>query len=108
MNLNEYTKRTMETAIYPEAGTGKDIELYYLAMGLTSEAGEVAGKVKKLLRDGKLDVGALAYEIGDVFYYLCRLVDSIGYESEDILQINYEKLQQRKKNNTISGNGDER
>lgn len=108
MNLNEYTKKTLETAIYPGAGTGNDAELTYLALGLTSEAGEVAGKIKKLLRDNHLDVGNLAYELGDCFWYLCRLSEAIGYDPEDILTINYNKLQRRKQQGTLSGNGDER
>jgi len=108
MQLNEYTRRTDETAIYPESGTGSDLELYYLSLGLTSEAGEVAGKVKKLIRDGSLDVGNLAYEIGDCFWYLSRLADAIGYEPEDILTINMNKLLKRKENNTLSGSGDAR
>lgn len=108
MTLNEYQHKTLDTAIYPEKGTGSDLELFYLALGLSSEAGEVAGKVKKLLRDGKLDVGHLAYELGDCFYYLCRLCDAIGYDAEDVILINYNKLQKRKVANTLGGNGDER
>ena len=108
MRLNDYQTKTMDTAIYKDAGTGSDSELNYLALGLTSEAGEVAGKVKKLYRDGKLDIGALIYELGDVAYYLCRLADACGYLMEDVLQINYTKLQRRKQNNTLQGSGDER
>lgn len=108
MNANQYQEKTLETAIYPGAGTGSDEELFYLAMGLASEAGEVAGKVKKLLRDGKLDIGNLAYEIGDCLWYCARLADSIGYEMEDIMFINYNKLSRRKESGTLKGNGDER
>lgn len=108
MNLNEYTQATDDVAIYPEAGTGSDLELYYLSLGLTSEAGEVAGKVKKLIRDGTLNIGDLAYELGDCFWYLSRLCDAIGYEPEDILTININKLLKRKKNNTLTGSGDVR
>ena len=108
MHIEDYTKATDQTAIYPEAGTGSDKELYYLSLGLTSEAGEVAGKIKKLIRDNKLDVGNLAYELGDCFWYLCRLCSAIGYEPEYILEINMSKLLQRKANGTIQGNGDER
>lgn len=108
MQANDYQTKTLSTAIYPEAGTGKDIELYYLAMGLTSEAGEVAGKIKKLLRDGVINQGDLAYEIGDCCWYIARLADAIGYSFEDILEINYSKLTKRKANNTLSGNGDNR
>jgi NTP pyrophosphatase (non-canonical NTP hydrolase) len=108
LQANDYQNATIETAIYPGAGTGNDLELYYLAMGLTSEAGEVAGKVKKLLRDNKLDIGNLIYELGDVCWYVARLADACGYEFEDVLGINYNKLMARKENGTISGNGDHR
>ena len=108
MHLNDYLDATNQVAIYPEAGTGSDLELYYLSLGLTSEAGEVSGKIKKLIRDGKLDIGNLAYELGDCFWYLARLCDAIGYEPEDVLTININKLLKRKESNTLSGNGDNR
>ena len=108
MQLSEYLELTHKTAIYPEAGTGSNLELYYLSLGLVSEAGEVAGKVKKLIRDGKLDIGNLAYELGDCFWYLVRLCDAIGYSPEDITTININKLLKRKENGTISGSGDNR
>lgn len=108
MHLNQYQEATIETAIYPGAGTGNVLELYYLTMGLCSEAGEVAGKIKKYLRDGVYDQGGLAFELGDCFYYLARLCDAIGYDAEDVLQINYNKLQGRKDRGTLSGNGDNR
>jgi len=108
MEVNEYLKATHETAIYPKAGSGDDLELYYLALGLTSEAGEVAGKVKKLIRDGHWDAGAIAYELGDVFWYLVRLCDAIGYRPADVMDINIKKLTSRKEKNTLQGSGDER
>ena len=108
MHIQDYTLLTNQTAIYPEAGTGKDIELYYLALGLVSESGEVAGKIKKLIRDGKLNQGDLAYELGDVFWYLVRLCEAIGYSPENIMEININKLLKRTENGTIQGNGDHR
>ena len=54
MQANDYQKRTLDTAVYPGAGTGDNRELEYLALGLSSEAGEVAGNIKKLMRDGKV------------------------------------------------------
>ena len=62
----------------------------------------------KLIRDGKLDIGNLAYELGDCFWYLVRLCDAIGYSPEDITTININKLLKRKENGTISGSGDNR
>ena len=108
MSLEQYLEFTNTTAIYPEAGTGSNLELYYLSLGLVSEAGEVAGKVKKLIRDGKYDPAGIVKELGDVFWYAVRLVDAVGYSPSDALTINTAKLTQRKENNTISGSGDER
>lgn len=108
MQLDEYLDFTHSTAIYPEAGTGSDLELHYLALGLTSEAGEVAGKVKKLIRDGNYDPAGIVKELGDVFWYAVRLVDAVGYSPSDALTINAAKLSKRKENNTITGSGDER
>lgn len=108
MQANDYQQKTMVTAIYPEAGTGSDMEIFYLSLGLTSEAGEIAGKVKKYIRDGKLDPGAIAYELGDVAWYLARLADAMGYSFEEILQINYSKLTKRKEEGVLSGSGDYR
>ena len=64
MNANDFQKYTINTAIYPGAGTGDNRELVYLGLGLTSEAGEVAGKIKKLVRDGQFEPIQIAYELG--------------------------------------------
>lgn len=103
MNLSDYQEWTKTTAIYP--GT-KAIE--YLALGLTSEAGEVAGKVKKYVRDLVWDKDAVIAELGDVFWYLTRICDEININAEEVLQRNYEKLESRKARGTIQGNGDNR
>jgi len=108
MQANEYQQRTIETAVYPGSGTGGEKELTYLGLGLASEAGEVAGKIKKLLRDGRLDTDALVGEIGDVCWYVARLASALGVTLEDVLQMNYEKLQSRKERGTLQGNGDNR
>jgi len=103
MNLSDYQEWTKTTAIYP--GT-RAIE--YLALGLTSEAGEVAGKVKKYVRDLAWDKDAVIAELGDVFWYLARMCDEINVNAEEVLQLNHEKLESRKARGTIQGNGDNR
>ena len=108
MNANSYQQWTLSTAIYPGAGTGNDSELSYLAFGLNGEAGDVADKIKKHLRDGKLDIGGIIYELGDVCWYVARLADSLGYSLEDILAINNAKLESRKTRDVLTGSGDER
>lgn len=69
---NDYVKFTRTTAIYP-----KDRAVAYLTLGLISEVGEVAGKVKKRIRDGESAVptSAIVSEIGDCLWYLARLED---------------------------------
>lgn len=108
MNANSYQQWTISTAIYPGAGTGNDAEINYLTLGLNGEAGEVADKIKKYHRDGKLDIGAVIYELGDVCWYVARLADAFGYSFEDILTINNSKLESRKQRDVLTGNGDER
>ena len=114
MQANEYQKQTGNTAIYPGAGEGSQVpfgyrqELVYLALGLTSEAGEVASNIKKLIRDGQYKPGDLAYELGDVCWYVARLAWAIGYDFSDILKLNNAKLTKRKEAGTIKGSGDSR
>lgn len=103
MNLYEYQLATKATAIYP-----KEQALVYLTLGLTSEAGEVAGKVKKMIRDGGINVMDTIDEIGDVFWYMARLCDELNVNAEDILERNLRKLQDRKERGVIGGNGDKR
>ena len=108
MNANTYQEWSLSTAIYPGAGTGNKDELSYLALGLNGEAGEVADKIKKYLRDGKLDIGGIVYELGDVCWYIARLADALGYDFEDLLTINHAKLEDRKTRAVLTGSGDER
>jgi NTP pyrophosphatase (non-canonical NTP hydrolase) len=98
---------TRSTAIYP-----KERELEYLVLGLTSEAGEVAGKVKKIIRDQKeltpAVKGAIIDECSDVLWYLTRLADAMGVSLTELLQVNYAKLSSRKERGVIGGSGDNR
>lgn len=103
MTLNEYQKFANTTAIYP-----KDAGLTYLSLGLTSEAGEVAGKVKKIVRDGVRNDQDIISEVGDVFWYLCQLCTELNVDAEDVIEYNMYKLQDRMARNVIQGNGDNR
>ena len=51
MELSEYQKQSVTTAVYP-----KEHALPYLALGLAGEAAEVANKVKKILRGARSTV----------------------------------------------------
>ena len=104
-----YEQLAGETAIFPEHQA-----LEYLALGLTSEAGEVAGKVKKLIRDGEDKEGfelkkiAIASEIGDVLWYCAMMAREVGVPLNTIMRDNLEKLHSRKERGTLSGSGDDR
>lgn len=113
MKFNDYQDSATETAIYPEAGTGSFNALSYAVLGLSNEAGEVAGKLKKIWRDndGVLTVeGAedIAKELGDVIWYIAAAATEIGYSMEEIAEANLAKLFSRKERGVIGGSGDNR
>ena len=107
MEFNEYQEKARETAIYPsEQG------LIYTALGLCGEAGEVAEKVKKMIRDEiQLDAkyrGKLARELGDVLWYVANLAHEVGISLNEVAIRNITKLQSRSKRNVLQGDGDNR
>lgn len=99
---NDYQAFTRSTAIYP-----KNKALEYLTLGLASEAGEVAGVVKKHIRDGK-SLEGLCSELGDVLWYITRLADELGLNLQDVIDQNVEKLSSRKERGVLGGSGDYR
>lgn len=113
MKMNEYQNFTMQTATYPGAGDGTTGAVVYTALGLAGEAGEIANKVKKIIRDndGVLTpevASDLAKELGDVFWYLARFAAEIDYPLENIAESNLAKLLDRRDRNVITGSGDNR
>lgn len=103
MTLSSYQKVAASTAIYPTQHA-----ITYPALGLAGEAGEVANKVKKIIRDGKLDKSALGAEIGDCLWYIAALCRDLNLDLGDIAKANLEKLQDRKARGTLKGSGDKR
>ncbi len=107
MTLNDYQKKALETAIYPTP-------IIYPSLGLTGEAGEVADKVKKVIRDKNSDFSnentrkEIAKEIGDVLWYCATLSNDLGFSLEEIAQMNYDKLKSRYERGKIHGSGDNR
>lgn len=103
LDFDSYQVKTADTAVYP-----KEFGLYYVTLGLSNEAGEFAGKVKKIIRDGDYDTEALAAELGDVLWYLARCADELGIPLRKVAEDNLTKLQDRKNRNVIKGSGDGR
>ncbi len=93
MTINEYQKLAMVT-LNPELDK-KDV-LINGVMGLCGESGEAIDIVKKHLAQGhELDKEELAKELGDVAWYLAETATAIGYDLEDIFQMNIDKLKKR-------------
>lgn len=109
IDFDGYQEFVGTTAVYPNRGSN----FIYPALGLCGEAGEVAEKVKKVLRDknGVMDDAsraALKYELGDVYWYLARLCSELGFSSQEVVETNVEKLRSRKERGTLQGSGDNR
>jgi len=103
MNFSEYQTWAKALAIYP-----REYAIIYPAMGLAGEAGEVANKVKKLMRDGKLDKETVADELGDVLWYIATLAADLELDMGDIAQRNMDKLNDRQARSALKGDGDKR
>jgi len=106
MTSNEYQELARKT-LTPECDN-----LNYLVLGLASEAGEVAGKQKKLIRGDYTSEfqfeQAILPELGDCLWYISNIADRFGVSLEYLMRQNIQKLQARQQNGTIKGNGDER
>lgn len=102
MNIEEYQKKAWETALE----TAKNPA--YMVANLASEAGEVAGKYAKWIRDGVMDEDGLQKEMGDVFWQLAGLATVMGWSLADIASKNLRKLEKRMSDDKISGFGDDR
>ena len=109
MELNHYQSESRKTALYPDVGSNP----IYPTLGLVGESGEIADKVKKVIRDkqgffDKESRDAIKYELGDVLWYISQLSSEFGYELEEIASANLQKLNSRKIRGKIQGSGDDR
>ena len=109
MDFKTYQKKARVTAQYPNLGSNN----IYPTLGLVGEAGEVAEKVKKVIRDknGIFDEESkksIKKELGDVLWYLSNLCNEFGFSLDDVALQNIEKLKLRSARGKISGSGDDR
>lgn len=110
LTFNDYQEMTQATAIYP--GQGEVMGLAYVGLGL-GEAGEIQGKIKKILRDSGGVITdevkkALAKEGGDLQWYLARLASELGVTLGEMAQGNLDKLFDRRDRGVLGGSGDDR
>lgn len=109
MTFDEYQQKSRKTALYPNSGSN----FIYPTLGLAGEAGEVAEKIKKVLRDhdGVIDEvrkQEIAKELGDVLWYVAQIASELGLSLRDVASANIEKLYSRLERGKISGSGDSR
>lgn len=122
MNIDDYQRQAGETAIYP--GRGGTLGVIYNALAL-GEAGEIQGKVSKLIRDHNVvqhqdsteyqiyglsdyETEPLKKELGDLLWHMSMLAHDLGYSMSEIAQANLDKLADRSKRGVLGGSGDNR
>jgi NTP pyrophosphatase (non-canonical NTP hydrolase) len=109
MNFTDYQTKSRATAKYPAIGH----EVIYPTLGLVNEAGEVAGKIKKIFRDkhgviGEAEREALKAELGDVLWYLAQTCTELDISLDEVAESNLTKLLDRQSRGKIQGDGDDR
>lgn len=116
MNFDEYQEEANSLAIYPRAKNN----IFYPGLGISGEAGEVSDKIKKLMRDGQCNekdltyvipcdkVIEISYELGDVLWYIAAICMELGVDMSTIAELNLQKLNKRKNENKLHGEGDNR
>jgi len=109
LNFTDYQSKSRATAKYPVIGHG----VIYPTLGLVNEAGEVAGKIKKIFRDKEgvfteTDRDALKAELGDVLWYISQVATELDLSLDEIAEYNLAKLLDRQARGKIRGDGDNR
>ena len=109
ISLEQYQDMVRTTAIYPNKGNN----LSYPTLGLCGEAGEVAEKIKKIMRDDGGVVSpekkqAIIKELGDVMWYIGALASEIGTTISEVAETNHNKLLSRLERDKLHGSGDDR
>jgi len=109
MDFNDYQTKSRKTAGYPAIGH----PVIYPTLGLVNEAGEVAGKIKKVFRDKGGEISpetreALKGELGDVLWYIAQVCTELDLNMDEVAEYNIEKLYSRLERGKIQGDGDNR
>lgn len=110
MTFSDYQKQALTTVL----STSDELkDTLHWVLGINGEAGEVAEKVKKIIRDkngviSPNDKQELAKELGDVLWYLAVFAHQLGYSLEDVAKSNLDKLSSRKQRGVLGGSGDNR
>jgi NTP pyrophosphatase (non-canonical NTP hydrolase) len=109
MNFSDYQQKSRKTAGYPAIGH----PVIYPTLGLVNEAGEVAGKIKKVFRDKGGEISeetrsVLKAELGDVLWYIAQVCTELDLSMDEVAEYNLSKLYDRLERGKIRGDGDDR
>ena len=113
MKFNEYQGKAVK---YDLARPGRDLNgggFIEKVLGLVGEAGEAADKFKKIIRDkggliDDVDRDSIVRELGDVLWYTSVIAYYLGVPFDDVAQVNLKKLEKRRKQDKLHGEGDDR
>lgn len=113
MEMNEYQGLAKRTAFFPNLKQLDGLNYLYPVLGLVGEAGEVAEKIKKIIRDkngymSPEDKQAVIKELGDVLWYIATIASELDETLQFVAVTNLEKLNDRYNKGTLSGSGDNR
>jgi NTP pyrophosphatase (non-canonical NTP hydrolase) len=114
--FDEYQELASHYAFYKEKFGDSDMNVYYPVLGLVSESGEVADKIKKIARDTDYDLRRLLSsdkidiikELGDCLWYIALIAHELEYDLSEVAEININKLASRRERNKLTGSGDNR
>ena len=110
MTFDDYQKRALTTVL----STGDELkDRLHWVLGINGEAGEIAEKIKKIIRDkngdmSEEDKNELGKEIGDVLWYLAVFAEHLGLSFHAVADANLQKLADRKNRDVLQGSGDNR
>lgn len=109
MDFDEYQRLASTMAIYPRIGDN----IYYPAIALAGEAGEVCNKISKIMRDHNDIISdgmrlELEKELGDVLWNLTQLATELSLSLDEIAINNLRKLKSRKVRKKLHGDGSDR
>jgi len=110
MTFDDYQKQALTTALKSD---DEFKDMMHWVLGLNGEAGEVAEKLKKIIRDkngeiSEADKHELAKELGDVLWYLAVFAHDLGVSFDAVAATNLQKLADRQNRNMLQGSGDNR
>ena len=111
--MNEYQESAKKYDLFRATGNYNTIAFVEKILGLAGEAGETADKIKKILRDKdgvicESDKNEVVKELGDVLWYVASIARYLNVSLEEVASVNLNKLEGRKKNNLLHGEGDNR